>query len=183
MEEINETHCEIIFQQKKYYTSEMWLLDDGIMTKHVYNTDYDFIGLLQWDKDRPDNIWTIDDSWTIEDNVLFIIFETNICYWYHFPSELLICIAFQKSSQRIYTEEEIEQLKEFQSLVNCVDKSYTSTTIPFNMYFHMKSYFHFNDEREKVLYHKLTEFPYAGVVHIYDPAESVPVLENIALLK
>ena len=76
MEEINETHCEIIFQQKKYYTSEMWLLDDGIMTKHVYNTDYDFIGLLQWDKDRPDNIWTIDDSWTIEDNVLFIIFES-----------------------------------------------------------------------------------------------------------
>ena len=166
---------DFIFQERKYYTSEFWLKDDGVMTKHVYNMKYNFIGLIQWkieefNKDQENQVWTIDDD------VLFVIFETDICYWYHCPTELLICVAFEGSR---YTQSEIEQLKEFQSLVNCVDKSYTHIHIPFNI----KSYFYFNDERETMLYHKLEDFPYDGVVHVYDPKERVPILQCATLLK
>ena len=172
-------HSEFLFQERKYYTSEFWLKDDGVMTKHVYNMNYTFIGLLQWkieelEEEREPNVWTIDD------NILFIIFETNICYWYHFSSELLICVAFEGARCSDY---EIDKLKEFQSLVNCVDKSYTHPHIPFNMQIELKSYFNFNDERESVLYHKLCEFPYEGVVHLYDCKERVPFLQCVALLK
>ena len=175
---------EIIFQEKQYYTSEFWLKDkdDSVMTKHVYNMNHTFIGLLQWkieeqtedDEEREHNTWTIDD------NILFIIFESNICYWYHFPSELLICVAFEGSR---CSDSEIEELKDFQSLVNGVDKSYTHIHIPFNMQNEDKTYFNFKDERESILYHKLLKFPYEGVVHLYDCKERVPFLQCWALLK
>jgi len=172
-------HSEFLFQERKYYTSEFWLKDYKVMTKHVYNMNHTFIGLLQWkieefDEEREHNTWTTDD------NVLFIIFETSICYWYHYPSELLVCVAFEGSR---YSKSEIEQLKEFQSLVNCVDKSYTHIHIPFNMQVNIKSYFDLNDEREAILYHKLHQFPYQGVVHLYDCKERVPFLQCWALLK
>lgn len=174
-------YSDFMFQERKYYTSEFWLKDDGVMTKHVYNMNYKFIGLLQWKIEELDEAEIeLNNTWTTDDNVLFIIFETSICYWYHFPSELLICLAFEGSR---CSKSEIEELKEFQSLVNCVDKSYTHIHIPFNMDVDIKSYFNFDDERETVLYHKLQEFPYEGVVHLYDCKERVPFLQCAALLK
>ena len=176
MEQIDHSHCEIMFQGKKYYTSKLW--ENGAMVKHVYNMNHDFIGLIQWNiaelEERETNMWTIDDD------VLFVIFDKTICYWYHYPTELLICLAVEGAT---YTETEIEELKEFQSFVNCVDNSYTHIHIPFNMDVDIKSYFNFDDERETVLYHKLQEFPYEGVVHLYDCKERVPFLQCAALLK
>ena len=76
-----------MFQNVKYYAEPNWFIDNGIdngiMTKHVYKykRSHLFIGLLQWNVDKKQ----ANNTWEIDDNVLFIIF-----YWYHCPTELLI---------------------------------------------------------------------------------------------
>ena len=46
-------------------------------------------------------------------------------YWYHYPTELLVCVAFEN---RFYYETKIDELKEFQLFVNFVNKSYIDPT-------------------------------------------------------
>lgn len=180
-------HSEFMFQDVKYYAESSWFvdnIDNGIMTKHVYKykRGHEFIGLLQWnvgnvDKKQANNTWEIDD------NVLFIIFETSIFYWYHCPTELLICVAFQNE---LYTKTEINKLKEFQSFVNCVDKSYLDKETIFNdatnILIKDRNHYLIN-QKKKMICHKLEHFPYEGVTHIYNSNERIPILDCMPLLK
>ena len=180
MQESYQNPNEFIFQNVKYYASIDWIRDDGVMKKHIFNNEYEFIGMLQWDvngeyHDKPIG------SWTQEDNVVVVLFESanksaNIYYWYVCQTELLICMTFDVHS---FNEIEIDELKEFQSFVNGVDKSYTQPRKSGNyLHYHIKEYHLLKDPREIELYHNLGTFPYeGGIYHVYNPMKRIPTLE------
>jgi len=176
MQESYQNPNEFIFQNVKYYASIAWIRDDGVMKKHIFNDEYEFIGIIQWDvnseyHDKPFG------SWTQEDNVVVVLFESaNIYYWYVCQTELLICMTFDAHS---FNEREIDELKEFQSFVNGVDKSCTQPRKSGNyLHYHIKEYHLLKDPREIELYHNLKTFPYeGGIYHVYNPMKRIPTLE------
>ena len=84
-----------------------------------------------------------------------------------------------------FNEREIDELKEFQSFVNGVDKSCTQPRKSGNyLHFHIKEYHLLKDPIEIELYHKLGTFPYeGGIFHVYNPMKRIPTLEFVAGLK